>query len=423
LKSIKNFFYGYWVVLSGFLITTLSSGIIYYGYVVMNKTIADDLSWSRAEVTMAFLVFMLGMAFSSPLVGRLCDRIGPRKVIISGAIISAISLALVSQTQALWHYYILHFLLGFGSVFTGPVPVSTLIAQWFEKRRGTMQGLALGGIGFGGLVMGPLMGNFLGVEYGWRATYIIVAIILLVIMVPLALFVIRNFPSEKGLEPYGRGEPVIKRNIKFKPPPLISLNLREALVTSTFWLIAITSVFYCFSYAGALSNQVSIFVWKDFSSASAIASVAVIGLFSTIGKFLFGYLCDRIDPKYSAAIAYAILAGSLLMMAAATTMPHLWIYAVLIGIGQGGWAPNLAMLTIRYFGIRHFGTILGTIYFIFFAGQSLGPVVVGATYDNTGTYIPVILIMAAICIISIPLIMIIRTPGKNESPGSTEALK
>ena len=109
------------------------------------------------------------------------------------------------------------------------------------------------------------------------------------------------------------------------------------------------------------------------------------------------------------------------MMAAASTMPKLWIYAVLVGIGQGGWAPNLAMLTIRYFGIRHFGTILGSIYFIFFAGQSLGPVVVGAAYDNSGTYIPVILAMAAMCIVSIPLILIIRKPGKKESSNGMEA--
>ena len=423
MNTTKKFFYGYWVVLSGFLVTTLSAGILYYGYVVMNKIIADDLGWSRAEVTMAFFIFMWGMAFSSPLVGRLCDRIGPRKVILAGAVISVISLALISQTQELWHFCVLHIFLGAGSVFTGPVPVSALIAQWFEKRRGTMQGLALGGIGFGGLAMGPLMGNFLSVAYGWRPTYIIVAVLMLIIMVPLAIFVIRDYPRQKGLLPYGQGGPSTQKNINIKAIPLESLNLRQALVTGAFWLIVITSVFYCFSYAAALNNQVSIFVWKGFNSASAITAVGVVGLFSTGGKFLFGWLCDRIEPKYSAAIAYALMAISLIVMAQASNMPQLWIYAVLVGVAQGGWAPNLAMLTVRYFGIRHFGTILGTIYFLFFAGQSLGPVAVGAVFDKTGDYIPMIFIMAAMCVISIPLIMITRNPARYKSARNMEDLK
>jgi MFS family permease len=423
LNTSKKFFYGYWVVLSGFLVTTLSAGILYYGYVVMNKIIADDLAWSRAEVTMAFFIFMWGMAVSSPLVGRLCDRIGPRKVILIGAIISVIALALVSQVQELWHYYVLHIFLGAGSIFAGPVPVSALIAQWFEKRRGSMQGLALGGIGFGGLAMGPLMGNFLSVAYGWRITYLIVAVIMLVIMVPLALFVIKDFPRQKGLLPYGQGELVTQKNINLKPLPLMNLTLRQALVTGAFWLIVITSIFYCFSYAAALNNQVSIFVWKGFDSASAITAVGIVGLFSTGGKFFFGWLCDRIEPKYSAAIAFGMMGISLIIMAQAVTMPQLWIYAVIVGIAQGGWAPNLAMLTIRYFGIRHFGTILGTIYFLFYAGQSLGPVTVGAVFDKTGDYIPMLFIMAMMCIISIPLIIIIRAPGKKKAALDTEGLK
>jgi MFS family permease len=422
LNSTKKFFYGYWIVVSGFVASTLTAGILYYGFVVMNKIVADDLGWTRGQVTTAMLIFLLGMAFSSPLAGRLCDKIGPRKSILAGALIAAIALALVSQTHTLWYFYLLHFFMGMGSVFAGPVPVSTLILQWFDKRRGTMQGLALGGIGFGALAMGPLMGNFLSPEYGWRATYLIVAILMFVILVPLSIFVIRDFPRDKGLVPYGHGDPTTAKNINVKLPPLVNLTLKEAVTTGTFWLIIVTSVFYCFSYGGALNNQVSIFVWKNFNSADAIAAVGIIGLFSTLGKFLFGYLCDRIDPKYSAAIAYAILGASLIMMAAATNLPGLWIYAVLVGLGQGGWAPNLAMLTVRYFGVRHFGTILGTIYFIFFIGQSLGPVVVGAAYDNTGDYIPMILIMAAMCIIAIPLIIIIRRPGR-EGSRDMEALK
>ncbi len=333
-----DFFYGFWIVFAGFVVLTLATGTTYYGFIVLNKTIADYFHWSRAEITSAFLVYNLAMAVGSPLVGRLCEKYGPRKVIMLGAILCGVSLLAVSQTRVLWYFVILNAILGASFIFAGAVPVSMLISSWFIKRRGTMQGLAMGGLGFGGLLMGPLMGTYLVNSYGWQMTYVIVGAVVLVIMLPLALFVIRDSPLEKGLKAYGSGA------VREQPAGQIvkklqdSLNLREALGTRAFWFIAFTAAIYGASYCAILQNQVSILDWKNFTQSSAVAAVGVIGLFSTLGKFLFGYLCDHIDPKYAAAIAYALIAASLGAIAGASNMTHLWIYAVLLGLGQGGWS-------------------------------------------------------------------------------------
>ena len=98
--TIKNrFFYGYWIVLAGFAIMTLSSGLAFYGFSVLNKPIADDLGWSRGEVTAAFFAFMLAMAIVSPIVGQLTDRRGPRQVLFLGIIVMSLALILLSKTS------------------------------------------------------------------------------------------------------------------------------------------------------------------------------------------------------------------------------------------------------------------------------------------------------------------------------------
>ncbi len=199
----KKLFYGYWIVLAGFVVSVLNSGLGFYGYSVMNKPIGDYFAWSRSEVTAAFLFYSVAVAVASFAVGRLVDRRGPRQVLLLGAVVMSLALALLSQTSALWNFYLLHLFLGIGAALTGPVAVSILVSNWFYRLRGTMQGIAFFGIGVGGLVVAPLLGNYVIPGRGWSDGYLIMAGVLLVLMLPLVLWVIKDRPQQKGVLPYG----------------------------------------------------------------------------------------------------------------------------------------------------------------------------------------------------------------------------
>lgn len=409
--TIKNrFFYGYWIVLAGFATLTLSCGLSFYGFTVLNKPIADEFGWSRGEVTAAFFVFMLAMAIVSPIVGQLTDKRGPRQVLLLGTIVMLLGLVLLSRTSAIWNYYLLHLCLGIGFVLLGPIPISIIVSNWFHRLRGTMQGLAFTGIGVGGLALAPLIGNYLIPNLGWRSTYLVMALLLLVTVLPLIFFVVRNHPQQKGLLSYGQERTEVLGNNSVKIEAAHGLSLKQALGTTTFWIVVLTSAAYGLSQTGALQNQVSILTEQEFTATSAVTAIGIVGLFSAVGKFLFGFLCDRIDPKYAAAIAYALIAFSLVTMTQARSMPFLWLYAALMGLGQGGWAPNLAMLAGNYFGLKHYGAILGTIHLIFFMGEAVGPMVLGFSYDQTGSYHLILMVCVGLCLASIPLIAIIRKP-------------
>jgi MFS family permease len=412
---MTRFFYGYWIVLAGFVTLTLSSGLTYYGFSVMNTPVANWFGWSRGEVTLGFTCFAVAMAVTSPLVGRLTDIRGPRQVLIIGTIVLALSLVLLSRISSLWSYCLLHFGLGMGFALLGAVPISVMICNWFHRLRGTMQGLAFIGIGFGGLVFGPLIGNYLIPNLGWRNTYAVLALLSAVIMALVILFLVRNHPRDKGLSPYGAEATLIADDRRSEAERAPGLSLKETLGRSAFWLIALTAAVYGMGLTGPLQNLVSIltarpeFTPGDAASAAAFA-VGIVGLCSAVGKFGFGYLCDRIDPKYATAIAYAFTASSLAALMLTRSTHQLWLYGIFLGLGMGGWAPNTAMLTNRYFGMKQYGSILGSIHLIFMLGEAIAPVALGLFYDHTGTYYPILLTVSILCAAAIPLIVIIRKP-------------
>lgn len=408
---IRNrFFYGYWIVLVGFVTLTLTSGLIFYGFSVMNNPIADEFGWSRGEVTVAFFAFLMTAAIFSPLVGRLTDKRGPRQVLFLGTLVVSLSLVLLSRASALWNFSLLHLGIGIGYALLGPIPLSIIVSNWFYRLRGSMQGLAFTGIGFGGLALAPLIGNYIIPSLGWRSAYLVIAFLFLVTMLPLVFFVVKDHPHQKGFRPYGQQTAEVPDDNGSKTKAATGLSLKEALKTLAFWLVVVTFAVYGVGITSGLQNQVSILSEQGFTATNAVAAIGIVGLFSAVGKFLFGYLCDRINPKYAVAISYVLIAFSLVIMIQAHSMTHLWLYAVLMGLGQGGWAPNLAMLTASYFGRKHYGSVLGAFYVSFFAGSAAGPMIAGFAYDQVGSYHLVLLVIAVLCLISVPVITVIRKP-------------
>ena len=407
---MRKFFYGYWIVAAGFVTLTVANGLAWYGFSVMNAPVADWFHWSRSEVALGFTFLAVAMAVISPFVGRLTDNRGPRQVLIIGTVVLSLSLLLLSRTSALWSYCLLHAGLGMASALLGPVPISVIISNWFRRLRGTMQGIAFIGIGFGGVVFGPLIGNYLIPNFGWRGAYVVTGLLSAIIMALVIVFLIKNHPQDKGLSPYGAEAREIEEDHKSEAVKITGLTLREALGMSAFWLIALTFAVYGIGLTGSIQNLVSILTSQEFTAGQAAFVIGIIGLFSAAGKFAFGYLGDKIDPKYNTAIAYALTALSLIALALARSIHHLWLYGVLVGLGMGGWAPNTAALTANYFGLKQYGSILGTIHLIFMAAEAAGPALVALAFERSATYSSILIILSILCAVAIPLIIIIKKP-------------
>src|SRR5213075_1434185 len=146
---------------------------------------------------------------AGPFVGRLADRWGPRRVIVLALLLLGMGTIGSAFVQKLWHVYVtagLFMALGAGGVAltTG----SSVIARWFEGRRGLAIGIAAGGMSAGQLIVIPLA-TLLMVWLGWRASFSWLGLGLLGIVLPLALWRIHNDPADRGERAYGATGPVL----------------------------------------------------------------------------------------------------------------------------------------------------------------------------------------------------------------------
>ena len=150
-----------------------------------------------------------------------------------------------------------------------------------------------------------------------------------------------------------------------------------------------------------------------FPLATATAVMTGIGLGSSVGKFIFGWLCDHIQVKYACAVSLGFLAaGTILSMQAgpSSSLAFIWLYAIVLGLGGGGWLPTMSMLVNNNFGLASYGAVFGAITLAQSIGGAFGPLFAGFMYDAMSTYYRAFIICLALYAIAIPAVLAIRRP-------------
>ncbi len=412
LKKPK-FFYGYWIVAATFVCAFMDSAAGYYAFSLFVKPLEAAFGWSRGEIMLGWTVRYLAVGLFSPFIGKLVDRYGARKIISVGAGIAGFGFIFLSQISNLLYFYIGWIIVGIAMSATGLIPATAVVSNWFTKRRGTALGVM--GIGFGaGGVLSPFIGGYLIPTFGWRASYVALAP-LMWILSPLALLVIKTRPAEMGLYPYGveDSEATAEDTAKGLPPTAKGATLKMALATSTFWLIAVSFLLGSFGETGVTQSQVPYLEDIGFPAAIAATTLAVVGIWSSIGKLIFGWLCDRIPPKYARAIGLGALAAAtgILINVRPTSHPALlWIYASIKGFGAGSWLPPMSMLVSTTFGLASYGAIIGMIALAQSIGNGTGPLFAAYLHDIMGSYYWSFNIIIALLVLSIITIVAVRRP-------------
>ena len=365
---------------------------------------------------LAFSISFLLTGLASPFVGILVDRYGVRSVISVGAFMIGLGFASLNLMHSLGHFYGAYVAIGIGIAAIGQIPTSTVVSNWFKKRRGTAIGIMSAGIGAGILVLAPLTGGYLIPNFGWRTSYLALALFTWT-LIPLVLFVVRTKPADMGL--YPDGIEILEDMAKAEAVRSDSkgLSLKMALGTSAFWLLAVTFFINAFSSLGVSQNQVPHLQDIGFTLAMATTSLTGLGLGSTIGKFIFGWLCDQIPAKYACALSFVLLVvGTIILMNVkpGASLAIIWLYAIILGLGAGGWLPTMAMLTNINFGLTSYGAILGMISLVQCIGGAVGPLFGGYIYDTMNTYQWAFIIFLALYAIAIPAVLAVRRPKSLE---------
>ena len=194
-------FYGWWIVAVCFLSLFVFAGTGFYIFGIFLKPLmAAFPSWSRTTVSLAFTLYFVTMGLASPIVGRITDRYGAKRVIIAGGFITGVGFCLLSMTTSLWYFYLIYAVISIGLAAHGIIPATALVGNWFTKRRGRATGIAIAGIGVGAIAFAPTAG-FLINSLGWSLSYIVIGVAAWLLIVPAAALVLRERPQDDLLFP------------------------------------------------------------------------------------------------------------------------------------------------------------------------------------------------------------------------------
>lgn len=375
--------YGWVVVVAFFLAQWVGYGVS-FSFGVFIGPIGDEMGWSRSQLSVAVSLVWTVMMLTSVFWGWLADRRGARLVaLVSGAIVGG-GLLLASFTQSLWQLYLSYGVV-FGIGMAGVLPTFIpLVSKWFEKRRGFALGISATGTGMGIFAV-PLLASLLISVEGWRFGYVVLAIIAWVVFLFLVPLV--REPAS-GIETGGgRAGAADSSGGATSPKTISDLSLPQALRTRTLWFMAGAQCGAMVTLQMILVHLVPRARDVGIGPQAAAGLLTMLGGASVVGKVLGGLWGDRVGPWKAYAVAMLIQAGALVFLLWATSLWSLHLFAALFGFAYGVWIPQVGVMQSRYFGLRHMGAIFGATAIAAGVGGVAGPVMGGALFEVTGSYL------------------------------------
>ncbi len=377
-------FYGWWVVLVSALGSACGIGpVVVYTFGIFVKPLATELHASRGSIALAISLIDLMVLISAPGAGRLVDRHGARPVIVGShlAVIGCL-VAICFLPPPLWHFYVLFALIGLLGVATTPVTYSRVVANWFDRRRGTALGFATAGVGLGTFAVVPIAQMLID-RSGWRVAYLGIAGFCLVVAVPPVWLFLRAHPREIGLASDGIAPSAPRAAIAEEAT---GITVWQALRTRNFWLLAGIFFVVAACVTGTISHIAPLLTDSGVSGSSAAFAASLFGVAIVVGRIGNGYLVDRFFGPHvmaavfaGAAIAVAILWSGLAVHLAAPA-------ALLLGLAAGAEGDLMPFLVSRYFGMRSMAEIYGCMFGAFTLGNATGRYLIALGFDAWGSY-------------------------------------
>jgi len=413
-------FYGWRVVALAALAALMMYGIGFYSFTLFVRPLSAEFGWDRAALGGAISAFW----FTAPLTlatGPLIDRFSLRTLIVVGVLIEAVALILLSAISSLWMLYVLRILMGIGKIlFAVSAPV--LIGVWFSRRYGLAAAFALTGWHLGGMVMAPITQALLDIA-GWRRTTIVLGGALIVVVIPLALWVLRvSRPEELGLAPDGGRHRRSDRSAAIETdeqtasmPP--ELTVGDAVKTAGFWVVIVGTLCFYFAYASVLGHVAAFLSESGLSASAAARTMGMTAGMAVLGVLVGGASVDRWPVGRLLLVVFACLVGGLTFIVAVSFTHILALrYGFVLFFGPAIGAIDVVCFCLlrAYFGPRHFAHLYGVWYFFSLAGLLLGPFAAGVLYDIYAGYGVAFVVSYAVATVGLLLVVFLRAPASGK---------
>jgi MFS family permease len=351
---------------------------------------------SRTMVSVVLLLSPLGVTLCLPAAGRAMDRWGLRKILLPGLVLFGGLHILMSQARSLWQLVLLMSLISIAAAMHSSVGYAKLIAQWFDRRRGTVLGMAVAlGSGLGSALYPQLMRFLIG-HYSWRAGYIGLGTVVLILGFPL-LWVLLREPIRPGIHVSALQQAEL----------LPGATRAEALRGMTFWLIFLSILLTMTALLGTVIHAYPMLTERGFSPTVSATAVSCVFLGSIAGQLSSGLLLDAWQSPRAALPFFIIALIGVLTVHSASHTATLLPGAVMLGTALGAENALAAYLTSRYFGLRAYGAIYGWAFAAACLGAALGLLLMGVVHDLAGDYRPMRLVFGAFVAVAVLCILLL----------------
>lgn len=379
----------WWVVAGSLLGLTVGNGpVMQFTFGVFVKPLSEALQTDRGTISGALLAGLVATGIATPLIGRLIDQHGTRRVALPAIVLFALGMAAIglfaNSPAALILMYALCGIVAAGQT---PLPYSKAIAAVFDERRGLALGIATAGVGLGTMLM-PMLAQKLMASFGWRGAYMGLGLVTLLVALPaMAGLVTRR--REEGASPHG----AVSGSAPNAAAP--GMSAAEARVSGRFWCLAVAFFTVALAASGVVAHIVPLMTDRGVPAASAAAAISAAGLALIVGRLAAGWLLDRLHAPHVAMVFFSLpLLGIALLLGTADArfgVPA----AILVGLGLGAEVDLIAFLQSRSLGLKAFGEIYGYLFAIFMLGSGLGPFLMGQSFKLLHSYDPALMVMAA----------------------------
>lgn len=344
--------------------------------------LTKEFGWSRGDMGIAGMIAFVTGAVALPVIGRLLDRYGFRRIVlVCVPALAALYLVVALQTGS-YAFYL--GLMVWGGLFGGGTAAMSYtrpVIATFVRQRGLALGLATAGTSITAMIVPPLLALSI-TAYGWRAGFITMAVLTLLIGLPIALALIG-----RAREGHASADDDVSPREPGALARVPDVTLRQAVRGPRFWLLVIALAAVNIPGSGVVGQLAPLIGDRGLSEGAVAIVMSLYAVGLLIGRLVTGFALDRFAPPLVAAVMTFIPAIGIALLLIPSPSFALAAFAVtLIGLQQGSEVDIIAFFVSRGFGLKHYGAIYGMVAMAGAISTAVALVLFGKVHDLTGSY-------------------------------------
>lgn len=348
--------------------TVINAGM--WAIVVIMPAVEAEYGGSRAMASLPYTLTMIGFGTGNYVLGRAVDRFGITLSLIIAAVLTAVGYVLATLSGSLLMLSLAQLLVGFASA-VGFGPMIADISHWFVRRRGIAVAVAASGNYLSGAIWPILLANVLE-DSGWRAVYMVMAVVTLAAVIPLAFALRRALPDEA----HAAAEQASVLNAK-------SSGLSPRALQ---YLLGFAGVACCVAMSMPQVHIVALCVGLGYGPAVGAQMLSLMLLGGVASRIVSGLLADRLGGVRTLLIGSILQCLALFLYLPAGGMVSLYLVSMVFGLSQGGIVPSYALIVREYMPAKEAGARVGFVMMATILGMALGGWLSGVIYDVSGSY-------------------------------------